>query len=158
MRVLRPWLRTKGNISNHSNTTLVKSIERLDRNPRILDSSILPLPPTFRISRSRIPRHPRPTQHVAQFVLDERSTRHRLWRGIFLNPLVIERHAPKRVNEYRVLGSFDSSFDSPRIINVRGSLERIVAIVVLQLSGDGSFNDVSITRRFSFSRNERLES
>lgn len=114
--------------------TLVGPIERLDRNPRILDSSS---PSDISNIRPRIPSHPRPTpQRVAPFVLDERSTRHRgaFHRGLFL--LIISssndtRRDRKRVNEYPVLGSFNSFFDSPRAINrVRESL--------LELSGGDS--------------------
>lgn len=112
--------------------TLVRSIERLDRNPRILDSSS---PSDISNIRPRIPSHPRPTpQRVAPFVLDERSTRHRgaFHRGLFL--LIISSSNDTRRDRKRILcsrSSFNLFFDSPRAINrVRESL--------LELSGGDS--------------------
>lgn len=112
--------------------TLVRSIERLDRNPRILDSSS---PSDISNIRPRIPSHPRPTpQRVAPFVLDERSTRHRgaFHRGLFL--LIISSSNDTRRDRKRIpcsRSSFNLFFDSPRAINrVRESL--------LELSGGDS--------------------
>lgn len=112
--------------------TLVRPIERLDRNPRILDSSS---PSDISNIRPRIPSHPRPTpQRVAPFVLDERSTRHRgaFHRGLFL--LIISSSNDTRRDRKRIpcsRSSFNSFFDSPRAINrVRESL--------LELSGSDS--------------------
>lgn len=119
-------------ITRISLRTLVRSIERLDRNPRILDSSS---PSDISNIRPRIPSHPRPTpQRVAPFVLDERSTRHRgaFHRGLFL--LIISSSNDTRRDRKRILcsrSSFNLFFDSPRAINrVRESL--------LELSGGDS--------------------
>lgn len=113
----------------------VHSLDRSKDWTGILESSILPLPPTFPTSdRAYLPILAPPPQRVAPFVLDERSTRHRgaFHRGLFL--LIISSSNDTRRDRKRIpcsRSSFNSFFDSPRAINrVRESL--------LELSGGDS--------------------